>query len=152
MAGSNDITKVKSLREATGLSFGEINRALQEAGGDEEKAKEILKQYGATVAAKKADRELKAGIVESYIHNTRKVGALVEVLCETDFVARNPEFLELAKDIAMHITAMKPADNAELLAQPFVKNPEVTIQELINRSVGKIGENIQLGRFVVFEL
>ncbi|MBX4211351.1 MAG: translation elongation factor Ts [Candidatus Yanofskybacteria bacterium] len=152
MAGSQDIAKVKALREATGLSFGEINRALQDAGGDEEKAKEILKGYGATVAAKKSERELKEGVVESYIHSTRKVGAMVEVLCETDFVARNPEFQQLTKDLAMHIAAMKPSDNPELLAQPFVKDPSITVQELINQAIGKIGENIQLGRFVVFEL
>jgi elongation factor Ts len=148
----NEIEKIKKLRDTTGLSFDKIKKALDEAGGDEARAIEVLKSYGADMAAKKSSREVKEGIVESYIHSTRKVGALVEVLCETDFVARNEEFRELAKDIAMHVTAMRPAAVEELLGQAFVKDPSITIQELITQKVAKIGENIQIGNFVVFEI
>lgn len=146
------IDKIKNLRDDTGLSFNEIKKALDEAGGDEVKAKEALKAYGAAIAAKRSAREAKEGIIESYVHTTKKVGALVELLCETDFVARNAEFQQLAKDIAMHVVAMKPSDIAELLAQPFVKDPNITVQDLITQYVAKIGENIQLGKFALFEI
>ncbi|MDP2647855.1 MAG: translation elongation factor Ts [Candidatus Yanofskybacteria bacterium] len=146
------VEKIKNLRDDTGLSFNEIKKALDDAGGDEAKAKEALKAYGVAMAAKRSAREAKEGIIESYIHTTKKVGALVELLCETDFVARNAEFQQLAKDIAMHVVAMKPSDTAQLLTQPFVKNPEITIQDLITQTVGKIGENIQLGQFAFFEI
>ncbi|SRR6266498_806645 len=144
--------KIKKLRDETGLSFNEIKKALDEAGGDEIKAMEALKAYGASAAAKRSGREVKEGIIESYVHTTKKVGSMVELLCETDFVARNGEFQQLAKDLAMHIVAMRPADNAELLAQPFVKEPEITVRDLIARHVAKIGENIQVGRFSLFEI
>ena len=144
--------KVKSLREETGLSLAAIKKALDEAGGDRAKAREALKSLGASMAANKASRQVKEGVVEAYIHTNRKVGALAELLCETDFVARNEEFRALAHDIAVHIAAMKPADADELLAQPYVKDPAITVQELIQRSIGKLGENIQVGKLVVFEL
>lgn len=148
----NDVEKIKALRDATGLSFDKIKKALDKSGGDETKAIEILKAYGAETAAKKSNREVKEGIVEAYIHNTRKVGTLVEVLCETDFVARNEEFRQMAKDLAMHIAAMKPESVQELLSQQFVKDQTITVQELITQKIAKIGENIQVGRFVVFEI
>lgn len=143
----NDMDKIKSLRDATGLSFNEIKKALDQAQGDQDKAAEILKGLGASMAAKKADRELKAGIVEAYIHSNKKTGALVELLCETDFVARNDEFKTLARDLAMHITAMNPADTTELAGQQFIKDPAMTVQELVNQAVAKLGENIRVGAF-----
>lgn len=148
----SEIDKIKSLREATGLSFGQIKKALDEAGGDEAKAVEVLKTYGAAMAEKKSSRAATEGIVESYIHGNKKVGVLMELLCETDFVARNEEFRALAHDIAMHIAAMHPADEQELLSQPFIKDPNATIKSLIESAVGKLGENIRLGKFVLFEL
>ena len=148
----NDIDKVKALRDSTGLSFNQIKKALDEAGGDEAKATEILKSYGAAQAEKKSERAVKEGIVESYIHNNRKVGTLVELLCETDFVARNEEFRALAHDLAMHVAAMRPQTTEELLAQPFVKDPNVTVQDLVHQAIGKLGENIQVGRMTLFEL
>ena len=147
-----DVEKVKNLRESTGLSFNEIKKALDEAGGDEAKAVEILKVRGIKMAENKSSREVKEGVIVSYIHATKKLGSMVEVLCETDFVARNMEFQKLAHDIAMHIAAMRPGDDKELLAQPFVKDPDVTVQELINQSIAKLGENIQIGRFQVLEI
>lgn len=149
---STDIEKIKHLRDTTGLSLGEIHKALAESGGDESKAIDILKARGAISAAKRSSRSVKEGVVEAYIHSTKKLGVLVEVLCETDFVARNVEFQKLAHDIAMHIAAMKPADSEELLKQPFVKDQDVTIQDLINQYIAKLGENIQLGQFHIMEL
>ncbi len=99
---------VKDLRDETGASFAKCREALVEAGGDLEKAKEVLKKQGAKVAAKKADRETAQGLVEAYIHGEGRVGVLLELLCETDFVAKNDEFKELAHDLAMHIAAMNP--------------------------------------------
>ncbi len=146
------IDQIKSLRDRTGLSVADVKKALTEAGGDEARAMELLKARGGDVAAKKAGRELKAGIVEAYVHSNRKIGCMLELLCETDFVARNEGFLGLAHDLAMHITAMKPADNEELLEQPFIKDPNQTIKEVITAHIAKIGENIQVGRFEVFQI
>lgn len=146
------IEQVKSLRDKTGLSVADVKKALTKVGGDETKALELLKSRGGDIAVKKAGRELNAGIIESYVHSNRKAGAMLELLCETDFVARTDEFLALAHDIAMHITAMKPASADELMEQPFIKNPEQTIKELLTGHIAKIGENIQVGRFELFEL
>lgn len=148
----SDIEKIKNLRDSTGLSFNEIRKALEEVGGDEERAREILHKLGAQMAAKKSSRQAKEGIVDSYIHSTRKVGSMVELLCETDFVARNLEFQKLAHELAMHITAMKPGSVEDLLNQPFVRDQDVTVRDFINQSIAKLGENIQVGKFQVFEI
>lgn len=148
----SEIEKIKNLRDSTGLSFNEIKKALTEAGGDESKAKEILQQLGVKMAQKKSARQVKEGVVDSYIHNTRKVGGMVELLCETDFVARNVEFQKLAHELAMHITAIKPGSIEELLGQPFIRDQDVTVQEFVNQYIAKLGENIQIGRFEVFEI
>ena len=148
----SDIEKIKDLRDSTGLSLNEIKKALAEADGDEEKAREVLHKLGVQMAAKKSARQVKEGVVESYIHNTHKVGSMVELLCETDFVARNVEFQKLAKELAMHLAAMKPGSVDEFLSQPFVKDQDLAVQEVINQSIAKLGENIQVGRFEVFTL
>lgn len=148
----SDVDKIKSLREETGLSLGEINKALKASDGDVDKARALLAELGGAAAAKKSARAVGEGIVESYIHSNRKIGSLVELFCETDFVARNDDFKTLARDIAMHVAAMKPASAEELLAQPFVKDPNLTIQQLVNAAIAKLGENIQLGRYQLFEI
>ena len=152
MSKQTDVEKVKHLRESTGLSFNEIKKALDEAGGDETKAVEILRVRGVKMAEKKSSREVKEGIVASYVHANKKLGSMVEVLCETDFVAKNADFQELAKEIAMHIAAMKPGDVLGLLEQPYVKNPDMTVKDFINSYVAKLGENIQIGRFELFQI
>ena len=152
MKMKSDIEKVKTLRDSTGLSFNEIKKALDEVGGDEERAREVLKKLGLKVAVKKSSRQVKEGVVDAYVHNTRKIASVVELFCETDFVARNVEFQKLAHEVAMHIAAMKPGSVEELLVQPFVKDQDLTVQELINQSIAKLGENIQLGRFEIFEI
>lgn len=143
---------VKELRDKTGASIMECRNALIEAKGDIGKATEYLRKRGKERAAKKADRATVEGVVVSYIHSNKKIGALVELLCETDFVAKNSEFQELAHDLAMHVTAMEPSDKASLLSQPFVKNPDITIDDLIKEKISKIGENIQIEKFVRFEI
>ena len=147
-----DTDKIKNLRESTGLSLSQIKKALDEAGGDETKAREILKAQGVAVAAKKSSREMKEGIVDAYIHANKKLGVMVEVSCETDFVARNSEFQKLAHDLAMHIAASKPGNAEELLGQPFIKDPSLTVHDLISQHIAKLGENIQVGRFEIFEI
>src|SRR3989344_3035408 len=140
----SDIETIKELRDSTGLSFNEIKRALGESGGDKVRAIEVLKAHGAAVAQKKAMRSTGQGIIEAYIHSNKKVGVLVELLCETDFVARNPLFPELAHEIAMHVAAMDPQDGRELLSQPYVRDQDVTIEELITQYIAKLGENIKI--------
>ncbi len=188
---------VKALRDETGVSVMQCKKALEEAGGDMEKARMILRKNSASAASKKSERTLGAGIVGSYVHSNKKMGALVELFCETDFVAQNPEFVDAANDLAMHITAMapeftrstdideaslekataffneeiaktdKPAEIKEkilqgklndffaektLLNQPFVKNPDVTIEQLINQLIQKTGEKIEIGKFSRFSV
>ncbi len=139
-----DASLIKELRDETGLSFDKIKKALDEVGGDKAKALDLLKSQAGAAALKKAERVVKDGIIGSYVHSTGKVGAMVQLACETDFVARNDEFKTLARDLAMHASAMRPTDAAEMLAQPFVKDPSITVQDLINQAIAKLGENIQL--------
>lgn len=144
--------EIKALRDETGLSVMECKKALEEAGGDKAKAIEILKSKGAAVASKKGDRNLGSGVISSYIHSSGAIGVIVELMCETDFVAKNPEFRAIGYDIAMHIAAMNPADNTELLAQPFIKDSSKTISDLVNGAVQKFGERTEVGKFVRLSL
>ncbi len=148
----SDLDLIKKIREASGLSVGEISKALKEANGDEARTMEILKSRGVAIADKKSSREIKEGVVEAYIHATKKMGALVELGSETDFVARNAEFQKLAHDLAMQVASMNPQTLEELMAQPFFKDPAVTIADLINQHIAKLGENIRVGKFIRFEL
>lgn len=152
---------IKELREETGLSFAQIKKALDEAGGDKEKAREILAQYSQAQAEKKADREVKAGVVASYIHSSGTIGSLVLLACETDFVAKNEEFKALAYDIAMHISAMSPTsinnedgagEETALYKQPFVKDPSMTIEQKIQAAIQKFGENTKVSQFVRYAI
>ncbi len=167
--GNLDITasSVKELRERTGAGVMECKRALQAAGGDMNKAAGILQEQGMARADKKSDRVATQGVVETYIHAGGRIGAMVEVNCETDFVARTDDFRRLAHDIAMQIAATGPryltaadvpaddqsrAAELALLAQPFIKDGSVTIEDLIKRNVAKIGEAIRVRRFSRFGL
>lgn len=143
---------VKNLRDKTGASMIECKKALEEAAGDEPKALEILGKRGAAMAEKKAERQIKAGIVDSYIHSNGKIGVLLELGCETDFVARNENFKNLAHELCLQVSAVNPQGIEDLLAGPFIKNSEQTVQNLINEAIGKLGENIKIGRFTRFEL
>lgn len=155
---------VKELRDKTGVSVMQCKKALEEAGGDMEKATAILLEKSAEIADKKSDRTLSAGTIGVYVHSTGNVGAMVELLCETDFVAKNEEFKSLARDIAMQVSATDPkflktddlgADaepESVLLNQPFIKNPEVTITNLVQSATQKFGEKIEVSRFSRFSI
>lgn len=142
---------IKQLRQDTGFGIMECKRALEETGGNMEAAKKILLNRGTIKAEKKAERNANEGLIDAYIHNY-KIGVLVEVACETDFVARNLEFRTLAHDIAMQIASMNPQNIEELLAQPFIKDETLTIKQLVHEAIGKLGENIQIKRFALFKL
>lgn len=190
-----EIDKIKELREITGLGVIDCKKALEQANGDIKDAKIILKKKGMKIAEKKSSRPAKEGVIDSYIHYNNKLGALVEVSCETDFVSKNEQFLEFVHDIAMHIAAtnslfidrdkiskrfindkkkifIKEAieegkskeiakkiaeqkmeefyKNKCLLEQNFIKNEEITIKELVDNTIARIGENIKINRFVRF--
>jgi len=193
----SQLEQIKALREKTGAGIVDVKKALDEADFDETKAIEILRKRGQDKAMKKSDRETHEGIVVSYIHSNGRIGAMVKLYCETDFVARNEEFQEFGRDIAMHVAALspqyikpeevpaeviekekaiwkeqlaaegKPAEMLEkimggkegkfrneisLLTQSFVKDPTKTVNELLTEKIHKIGENIQIGAFVRYEM
>jgi len=172
MAGSLDL--IRELREATSCGVIDCKKALQEAGNDINKAKELLKQRGLELAIKKGGRLAKEGRVEVYIHPGNKIVAMVEVNCETDFVARNEDFIQFSKDVAMQIGAMSPEyinqeDIPEdflkgveepkafikekcLMNQPFIKDTKKTIQDYLNEIIAKIGENMFVGRFTRYKV
>lgn len=147
-----DINQIKHLRDETQASIADCRKALEESGGDYEKALEWLKKRGAEIAEKKAERETSQGVVESYIHGNGKIGVLVTLLCETDFVARTEEFKKLAHEIAMQISAMNPKDVDSLLKQEYIRDNSMTVENLIKETIGKVGENIKVREFSRFEL
>lgn len=138
---------VKELRDKTGVSMMECKKALEEAQGDTAKALEILGTRAQAAVAKKADRVLAAGSVGAYVHGNGQVGAMVVLSCETDFVSKNEEFAALARDLAMHVSAMIPSNAEELMQQPFVKNPEKTVAQLISDATQKFGERTEVTSF-----
>jgi len=158
---------VKELRQKTGAGIMDCKKALTEAGGNLDKACEIISQRGLAIAKKKSERSAEQGLIECYVHTGNHLGVMVELNCETDFVARTPEFKELAHNIALQISAMSPRYIAKdevpadikdepaaicLLLQPFIKDPAKSIQDIITETVAKTGENIKVRRFVRFEL
>jgi len=147
-----DIKLIKQLREETQVSIADCTKALEEAKGDFEKAIQILKKRGIERAEKKAARETAQGIIESYIHQNGKVGVLLEILCETDFVARTEDFKRLAHEVAMQIAAMNPKNVEALLKQEYIRDGSVTIENLIKQTIGKLGENIVIKQFTRFEI
>lgn len=148
---------LKELREETGLSFAQIKKALDEAQGDKEKARAILSEYSAAQAEKKSDREVAAGAVSAYVHSNGTTGVLLELGCETDFVAKNEEFVALAKDLAMHVCAMSPVtvegeDDTALLKQSFIKDAEMTVEQRVQAAIQKFGENIKVVKFTRYSI
>lgn len=137
---------IKKLREETGAGIADCREALAVSDGNLEKAKEWLKQKGLDKASQKGEREVKSGVIEVYSHGG-KVGVLVEVLCETDFVARTEDFKQLAHELALQIASMNPSSVTELLEQEYIRDNGITVDQLIKTSIGKLGENIQVGRF-----
>jgi len=139
--------QVKALRDRTGVSLGECKKALETAAGDETRALESLRAAGVALQEKKANRALGAGLISVYLHSDGRLGALAELVCETDFVAKNPAFKQLADDLAMQVAAFAPADSTALLAQPFIRDQSRTVADLLRESVQKFGERIELTRF-----
>lgn len=191
-----DLELLKQLREETSISLGECKKALEESGGDLVKAKEILKKRGALVAVKKAEREAGMGIIETYVHSNKKMGVMLQLACETDFVARSDDFQALAHEICLQIASMKPAfvkeeeipeadlkkitdefseqaqamgkpkeitdgivkgklekfkKEACLLSQIWIKDDNKVVKDLINDYIAKVGENILVKKFVIYE-
>lgn len=144
-------TDVQKLREVTGAGVMECKKALQDAGGDFDKAIQIINERGLIKAEKKAGRSTGAGILESYVHNNR-VGVLLELRCETDFVVRSEPFRELAHNLVMHIAAMNPESIETLLQQPYIRDEKLTIDALVKGVIAKTGENVQVARFCRYEL
>lgn len=145
-------TDIKTLREITSAGFADCKSALEEANGDLKKAEELLKKKGVAKAAKKGDRATGSGLVETYVHLNGKIGVVLSVLCETDFVARTDEFKHLAHEIAMQIAAMNPESNEDLLKQEYIRDGSKTIEDLVKENIAKLGENIQLGKFSRIEI
>ena len=152
---------IKELREETGLSFAQIKKALDEANGDKEKAREVLAQYSSAQAEKKADREIVQGVVSAYVHGSGTIGVILELGCETDFVAKNEEFVALARDLAMHVCAMAPTsinnedglgEETALMKQAFIKDPELTVEQKIQAAIQKFGENTKVTRFTRYSI
>lgn len=192
-----DLKQIKQLREETGVSIGECQKALEESKGDFDKAKEILRKWGRDLAGKVSSKETKEGVIESYLHPNKKVGVLLDVRCETDFVARSEDFQKLVHDLALHIAGMNPyyispeeipeetlrgekdiyqeqfaksgkpqkliekmvegklekyKKEISLLFQPFVKNADKTVQEIINEYISRLGENIIIKGFTRYQI
>lgn len=145
-------SEIKRLRDITGSSIALCKQALEGTGGDMEKALDVLKISSREIAEKKVSRSTGAGMIESYIHGSGRVGVLVELRSETDFVAKNESFRILAHNIALQIASMNPEDVLSLLSQPFVKDSSITIEELIKQNSGNFGEKIEVARFSRFEL
>jgi elongation factor Ts len=158
---------VKKLRDETGAGVMDAKRALDQAGGNFDQARDILREQGIAAAAKRADRSTGQGVVEAYIHGQGRIGALVEIQCETDFVARTDAFRALAREVAMQVAAMSPlaltpeevpedeAGNREeqaLLTQAFIRDGSKTVQDLVQEVIAQTGENIRIARFSRFEL
>jgi len=139
-------TDVQNLREQTGAGVMDCKKALDEAKGDFDQAKKILDEKGIAKADKKASRETGAAILEAYIHNNR-VGVLLELRMETDFVGKSDPVKEFAHDLALHIAAMAPKDVENLMSQPFVKDQSKTIEETLKGVIAKVGENMKIERF-----
>ena len=194
---ASTIEKIKQLREETAAGMMDVKRALEESEGDVEGARKVLRERGQAIAAKKSSREATEGLIEAYVHFNGRVGVLVEVNCETDFVARTPDFKEFSRNVALHVASMKPicvapedipADAREeekqivdkqvaemgkpekiqaqivegrmrkweaeqaLLTQPYVKETDKTVGDLLQDTIQKLGENIVIRRFVRYEL
>jgi len=146
------INDIKALRENTGAPVMECKKALEEVGGDSKKAKSLLEKWGVARAQKKAGRETVQGQIFSYIHTGGKIGVMVEILCETDFVARNQEFQKLGHEMAMQVSAMDPKDVDQLLSQEYIRDPKTKISDLVNQAIAKLGENIVIKRFERFKV
>ena len=146
------IDQIKKLRAETSVGVIEAKKALEDAGGDFTEAKKLLQERGVAKAAKKSDRPSSEGLVATYVHATGKIASMVELFCETDFVARTEDFKKLSQELAMQVAATDPQGSDELLSQDYIREPSKTVQDLINEVIAKVGENIKVGKLARFEL
>ena len=142
---------VQKLRDATGAGVMDCQRALKEAGGDFDAAMNLIGERGLEKVEKRAGRETGAGLVHSYVHNGR-IGVLLDLRAETDFVVRSEPFKKLAHELAMQIAASAPADIEELLGQPYIKDESSIVKDIVNEVIAKVGENITVGKFNRMEI
>lgn len=147
----SQLDTIQKLREITGAGVMECKKALDESGGDFDKAISIIHERGLTKVEKRADRSTGAGLILSYVHNER-IGVLLDLRAETDFVVKSDPFRELAKELVMQIAAMAPQNIDELLEQPYIKNESKKVQDLINETIAKVGENIKINNFARLEV
>ncbi|HEX7456518.1 MAG TPA: translation elongation factor Ts [Candidatus Nanoarchaeia archaeon] len=145
-------SQIKQLRKETGAGVMDVRQALVDSDGDPESAKKILKQKGLEKAAQKEERTTAAGLIETYIHSDGRIGSMIYLACETDFVARTDDFKILAKELTMQVAAMDPKNIDELVKQEYIRDPEKTIKELIAEVIAKTGENIQVRKLARFAL
>jgi len=152
MKKNNLVEQVRQLREETGAGIMDCKQAVEKAGGSLKRAREIIKKSGLAKVAKKQSRETKQGWVGTYTHATGKIGVVVELLCETDFVARNKDFQKLVQELCLQVAGMKPKTIKALLAQEYIRDSSRTIDGLIKEAIAKFGENIKIGRFERLEI
>ena len=144
--------QIKKLRQETGVSISECKKALEEAKGDINLAKEILKKWGKEFAQKQKERKAREGLIATYLHPNKKIGVILELDCETDFVSRSEDFQKLAHELCLQIAAMNPPDVNSLFNQPWIRDETKTVKDLIDNYVAKIGENIIAKRFIRYEI
>src|SRR3990167_9921272 len=142
-----DLILLKQLRTETGISIADCRKALEETDNEYERAVKWLAKNGIEKAEKKSDRTTLQGIIESYVHANGKIGVLVELRCETDFVARTDEFKHLAHEICLQVASMNPKNITELLKEEYIRDPKVTIGDFVKQTVAKVGENIAVAKF-----
>lgn len=147
-----NLEKIKQLRDRTKAGVMDCRQALEECGGDLKKAEEWLKEKGIASARKRAGRETSCGLVEAYVHPDSRVASVVELACETDFVAKTDEFKKLAHELALQVAAMAPKDVKDLLAQPWIRDEKTKVGDLIAQTIAKVGENIVVKRIYRCEL
>ncbi len=152
MAVNFDIAKLKKLRQETSVSFSLCKKALEESKNDLVEAKKLLQKWGAGKIKDKAEKKASEGVISSYIHHNKKIASLVELNCETDFVAGNIDFQKLAQDLAMQVCSMNPENVNELLKQEYIRDPSKKVSDLINEAALKFGENIKISRFLRWQL
>ena len=147
-----NIAQLKKLRQETGLSISECKKALEETKGNINLAKEILRKWGREFAQKQSKRKVKEGLIATYLHPNKKIGVILEINCETDFVARSEDFQKLAHELCLQIAAMDPQDIDSLFNQPWIKEETKNIEDLIESFIAKLGENIVIRRFTRYEI
>ncbi len=146
------ISSITKLRQTTGAGVIDCKKALEQAKGDLKKAKEILKKRSVVLAEKKKDRKTSVGRIESYTHLDGKIGSLVKLTCETDFVARNKDFKKLAHELCLQVAAMKPKTGEKLLQQDYIRDPSKKVKDLVKEAIAKLGENIKVKGFERMEV